>query len=81
MGRRVCHEELIESTKAAGQARRQANQPQQLLLIATELADDRQEIVKIEAVLRDTSYGNYLRILTEYSHYRLLFFSPFLRTL
>lgn len=55
--RRVGHEQLIEGAKAARQTRRQADQPQQLPLVTTELADNRQEIVEIEIGLRDISRG------------------------
>lgn len=57
MWRRVRHEQLIEGAKAARQTRRQADQPQQLLLITTELANNRQKIVEIEVILRDISSG------------------------
>jgi len=53
MRRCVRHEELIKSAKSTGKTRRQANQPQQLFLITTELTNDRQKIVKIETSLRD----------------------------
>lgn len=56
MRRSVCHEQLIEGAKAAGQARRQTNQPEQLLLVTTELADDRQKVVEIKTILRDISW-------------------------
>jgi hypothetical protein len=53
MWRCVRHEELIKSAKSTWKTRRQTNQPQQLFLITTELANDRQKIIKVEASLRD----------------------------
>lgn len=50
--RRVRHEQLIECAEATRDAGRQTNQPQQQLLVATKLADGRQQIVQIEGFLR-----------------------------
>lgn len=52
MGWRVGHEKLIEGTKPAGQTRRKTYEPKELPLVATELADGREKIVQIEALLR-----------------------------
>jgi len=63
MRRCVRHEQLIEGTKTARQARRQADQPQQLLLITTKLANNWQKIVEIEVVLRDISTHDRVALL------------------
>jgi len=63
MRRCVRHKQLIEGAKTARQARRQADQPQQLLLITTKLANNWQKIVEIEVVLRDISTHDRVALL------------------
>lgn len=78
MRRCVRHEQLIEGAKAARQTRRQADQPQQLLLITTELANNRQKIVEIEVVLRDIScetIHDWIALLTIENNLSLSFLS------
>lgn len=50
--RSVAHKELIERTESAGNAGGQADQPEEQLLVASELADGWQQVVEVERFLR-----------------------------
>ena len=49
--RHGAHEQLVEGVKAAGNARRQANQEDKQFLIAAELTNVRQQIIKVHGFL------------------------------